>query len=113
MTTYGYTVKDVRREQSDYASFFDRATTYGCKVLSKVAEYDSKGRLHYHGTMVLPSGFKYSKLRSYGLHTHFKKIYDMPGWIAYLKKQDIHLDPNDEYDTNDNALMSSLKTRLF
>lgn len=85
-TLYGFTVKDNRQDVTDYDSFFDRCNKFKCDVQEYYGELDSKGRLHFHGIISIPKGFYRKKLCMPGLHLDLEEIYDLKGWVKYIKK---------------------------
>ena len=74
---WGYTIKDNRTETTDYESWFTNAERLKCKIVSKSPEYDSKGKLHYHGVIEIPKRFYRKRLMQKGLHLHLQEITDM------------------------------------
>lgn len=83
---FAFTVKDNRLDVTDYVSFFDKLTSNKCIVECKYPEYDSKGRLHYHGCVQIPKKVLRSKLNIKGLSMRFIYVYDMEGWLKYCRK---------------------------
>lgn len=87
---YAFTVKDVRKDVTDYKPWFTEADKAGCKTLSKSEEYDRRGKLHYHGLMAIPKGLYRKSLMMYGIHYKLVKLRDIQGWLEYINKdQDI------------------------
>lgn len=100
-TLFAYTVKDNRRETSDYNMFFDRCKQFGCEILSKHSEYGMTKKLHYHGVMKIPRGFYRKKLMIKGLHLYLEEVYDYGGWKEYCKKDHPTVDDH-TYDKTGN-----------
>jgi len=107
---YAFTIKDNRREQSDYFVLFDIWQKKGCSILCKYPEQDSKGRLHYHGIMTIPKGIYRKTLCPKQYHFMLKPLTDEEGWLRYCKKDQ---QEEEDVDTNENELLSSLKVKLF
>lgn len=85
-TSYAFTVKDNRKETTDYAPFFDRCKSFGVVVSVKVGELDSHNKLHYHGILEIPKGFYRKKLTMPGLSLKLVELYDLEGWTKYIQK---------------------------
>jgi len=111
MQRYAFTIKDNRKEQSDYYSTFDQWEKKGCIIRCKYAEQDSQGKLHYHGIVSIPEKCYRKALCPKGMHFMLKEIYDESGWDIYIKKDQKDLD--EDKDTNDNELMGKLNRSLF
>lgn len=109
MDDYAYTVKDNRVDCTDYKEFFETLEACGCIVLSKHAERDKRGKLHYHGVVKIPKICYRKTLCLKGLHLILKRVYDSHGWELYCKKDE----SDDDEDTNDMELLSKLTYKLF
>lgn len=83
---FAFTVKDNRVDTTDYDSFFLNLTKLKCIVECKYPEYDAKGKLHYHGVVQIPKSVLRKKLVLTGLHVKFDEVYNMEGWLNYIKK---------------------------
>ena len=107
MNSFAYTVKDNRVDSTDYVPFFDNLEKKGCIVINKYGEYDSKGKLHYHGIVKIPAKCYRKSLCLKGLSMKLVDLYNEEGWIQYCMKD------QDDPDTDDSELMSKLKKPLF
>lgn len=101
---FAYTIKDNRGRTSDiteetYKPFFDTLKRYKIKCEYKVAEYDKKNRLHYHGIIYLRKGFYRKKICVKGLHVKLKEIYNKEGWEDYIHKDCEYMNMPTEPDT--------------
>lgn len=85
-TAYAFTVKDNRRETTDYSSFFDRLSKFDVEIDCKYKELDSKGKVHYHGIVLIPKGMYRKKLMMPGLHLKLEELYNREGWMKYITK---------------------------
>lgn len=83
---FAFTVKDVRTDSTDYDQFFDMLNNHKCIIECKYPEYDSKGKLHYHGVMQIPKSVRRTKLVIKGLSIRLDEVYNMEGWLNYIKK---------------------------
>lgn len=118
---FAYTVKDNRGRTSDvteqtYDPFFDQLKHYRIKCEYKVAEYDKKNRLHYHGIIYLKKGFFRKKICVKGLHVKLVEIYNKDGWEKYIHKDcefinmpeepESPIDMEDFYDENNRPIIT-------
>jgi len=108
MEKYAFTIKDNRRETTDYIKVFDDWVLRNCIVQCKYGELDKSGKLHYHGIISIPKPLFRKLLCPRGFHLLLKPLVDEEGWITYCKK-----DQDAEDDTNDNEQMCKLKKSLF
>jgi len=109
MERFAFTIKDNRREVTDYNLLFDLWLAKGCIVNCKYLELDKSNRMHYHGIVTIPKKCYRKALCPQGYHMLLKPIHDLEGWEAYIKKDQ----PLDDDDTDDNTLMSKLCSPLF
>lgn len=69
------------------SSFLELLTHLGGKLVHKVFEKDSsKDHVHLHGVVKIAKGFYRKHLSLKGFNMKIKPIWDMTGWLAYLKK---------------------------
>lgn len=108
MENFAFTIKDNRRETSDYNVVFDDWQLRNCIVRCKYREIDSSGKEHYHGIISIPKKVFRKLLCPKGYHLLLKPLVDEEGWLMYCRK-----DQDPEEDTDDNDLMSKLKQPLF
>lgn len=109
MDTYAYTVKDNRTDSTDYIQFFENMEKKGCQIVNRYGEKDSKGKLHYHGIVKIPTKIYRKALCLKGLHLKLKELTDEEGWTTYIKKDQGYQSD----DTDDNDLMKKLTYSLF
>lgn len=109
MERFAFTIKDNRTEVTDYVSTFDAWVRKGCIVNCKYPEFDSKGKLHYHGIVTIPTKVYRKAMCPKGMHFLLKPIHDELGWEEYIKKDQTSTDE----DTNDNDFMRRIKKSLF
>lgn len=83
---WAFTIKNVHSGPDQYDQFFKRAEGFGCIIDCKYAENDSKGKLHYHGIILIPKGLFRKKLMLHGLHLKLDELYDRAGWLKYITK---------------------------
>jgi len=106
---FAFTIKDNRRECTDYQSTFDNWIKKGCIIHCKYPEMDSTNKLHFHGIVSIPSKVYRKALCPKGMHFLLKPIFDEDGWETYIKKeQDIDSD-----DTDDNDFFNRITHKLF
>lgn len=90
MQKFAYTLKDNRREQTDYEMYFDIIRKMGIEVLTVYRERDSRGKLHCHGIMSIPKHFYRKSLRMFqGIHLYLTPIRSQSqedGWQEYCTK---------------------------
>lgn len=91
MKRYGFTVKDNRRETTDYQMLFDVWKKRGLAITYLSAEYDLKGKLHYHGVIECPEQIRFPsrQLKQKGIHMFFvpiRSIKALEGWQEYCDK---------------------------
>lgn len=120
-TSYAFTVKDNRVDSTDYQQFFERAQDMGVIVTHKYGEFDSKGKLHYHGIMLIHKGFYRRTLCMDGLHLHLMELFRRECWMKYITKEQDN--ENMQYIINEDecpttpdgcsALLRKLKRRLW
>lgn len=94
MEDYAFTVKVLGNENlkavpSDYEKVWSHWEKSGCQIKFKNAEDDSRGVLHYHGILSIPTGFYRKKLSVPGVHNKFEHLYDRKGWLRYCVKNQI------------------------
>ncbi len=93
---FAFTIKKLGSVSSateeSYKQFFQRLRNCGIEAKYKFAETDSKGKLHYHGLILMNKNFYRNRLRIRGFSTFFKKITDEEGWFQYCTKQIQFLD---------------------
>ncbi len=58
----------------------------------KYPEFDSKGKLHYHGLIKLPNNYYRKRLQLRGYSTYFKKCYDAKNWLLYCTNSFVNYD---------------------
>lgn len=84
---FAYTIKALGSELNpDYEPFFSKLRKYKIHVEFKVGEKDSKGKLHYHGIILIKKGFWRKLLVSPGYHLKLVEVFDKKGWIKYIHK---------------------------
>lgn len=93
---WAYTVKDNRKEVTDYRKFFEVLKKKGCDVLTKYPEYGQTNRLHYHGVVMIPEKVHRKSLAIDGLHFHLDEIFDRAGWDKYCRKEVLSEDDGTE-----------------
>lgn len=108
MERFAFTVKDNRRDTTDYEMLWDSWHKKGCIINCKYPELDVKGRLHFHGIVTIPVKCYRKALCPKGFHFLLKPISDEEGWISYIKK-----DQSEDEDTNDNDFIAKITTKLF
>lgn len=113
-TAWAFTVKDVRADSTDYSPFFTRAEQFGCEIECKYKELDSKGKVHYHGIMLIPKGFFRKRLMQQGIHLKLDELYDRAGWMKYITKdQDKHVDvPQTSNSASDELIEDAIKLKI-
>lgn len=92
--TYAFTVKYVASDQyienindNKYdQEVFQYWNGIGVDIIKSVKEYDSKGRIHYHGIFKVKPRIWLKKLIVDNYSVRFTKIYDMAGWDWYIHK---------------------------
>lgn len=70
---------------SNYAEVLAKYRDYGF-IKEVESEYDSNGRLHLHGIIMLRRGFHRKRLCTKGFHLKLESIYDEHGWVTYIQK---------------------------
>lgn len=86
---FAYTVKILGNRGSEpttYQPFFDKLNKFDITIEEKEHEYDSKGKLHYHGIIHLVKGFYRKRLTTPGFSVKLEELYDKEGWIKYINK---------------------------
>lgn len=86
---FAYTVKILKGNtatKQDYAPFFNKLEKLGIPVEYKIAEKDSKGKLHFHGILYLKKGFFRKRICVKGIHVKLEELYDRKGWLKYIHK---------------------------
>ncbi len=91
------TGKNNKIDQKDYEPFFKRLYSLG-KNIFKIAELDSKNRLHYHGVVGFVPGFYKKKLHVKGFHWKLVSIWNMHNWMSYCYKNYDYKDIDDHLD---------------
>lgn len=109
MDRFAFTVKDNRKDVTDYEPLFDSWIKKGLVINCKYLELDSYNRMHYHGIVTIPKKVYRKSLCPTGFHFLLKEISDEEGWMTYIKKDQ----PLDDEDTDDNDCLSRLKHSLF
>lgn len=71
-----------------YEPFFDRLYKLS-EVVTYCGEADSKGLLHYHGVIRIPTNFFRKNLRVKGYHLYLKRIYRLRFWVDYCFKNNV------------------------
>lgn len=69
----------------DYADVLAKYRDFGF-IKTVEAEYDSLGRMHLHGIIMLRRGFHRKRLCTTGFHLKLESIYDEHGWVDYITK---------------------------
>lgn len=87
--SFAYTVKTLGSAEvtnADYEPFFERLKLLNVHCEYKIAEKDSKGKLHYHGILYLKKGFFRKRISLRGFHIKLEELYDRKGWLKYIYK---------------------------
>lgn len=88
--SYCFTVKDNRKEQTDYSRFFslwDKFEKEGYITMDcKYYEKDIHGRGHYHGIVAIKKGFYRKKMCPDGYHVKLDECYNRAQWVRYITK---------------------------
>jgi len=88
--SYAYTVKylgkQLTMQEAGYDAFFHNLQECFVEIKYKIGERDSKGRLHYHGIILVEKNLYMKRLCLQGYHTRFDEVYDESGWLTYIHK---------------------------
>jgi len=103
---YAYTVKDNRVDCTDYIEFFDNLEANECKVISKYLELDSRGKKHYHGSVIIPDNVYRKQLCFKGLHMKLVEEYNSGNWEEYCKKDQV-----DSPEPDDRKIMEKISLK--
>ena len=79
-------LKPSKCDEKDYEVFFDSLYKKCMIVNFKIAEFDSKGLLHYHGVITLKKNYYRKKLIVKGYHLHVTKLRSLFIWTKYCYK---------------------------
>ncbi len=85
---YAYTVKKLIG-QDNVEGHYDPFFTYLEKhtdIEFKFPEFDSKGRLHFHGIFHCSKNFYIKRLERSGFHFKVDELYNKAGWEKYIMK---------------------------
>jgi len=91
MQDYAFTLrrtklcKDTRPLEEQYEEHLEMFRQSGAEIRDH--EYETKGGLHVHGIMRVPSDYYFKKLRYRGWNLDVKVIYDEVGWLSYIRKE--------------------------
>ncbi len=82
-----FTVKSLgKKKESSYHPFFLNMFLHIDKINYLCAEYDSKGKLHYHGSFEVSNTLFLKKFCVKGFHFKLVPIYDERKWKKYCFK---------------------------
>lgn len=98
MDEYAFTVKYLGRHIFGEPDFVYKRVRrdwqwLGCKVTASSYEYDSRGRFHMHGIVMIPKKMYRKLMEVMGVHMRLDRIDDeinRERWIKYINKdQDV------------------------
>lgn len=95
---YAFTLKDNRRETTDYEFVFSEFVKKGCDILCRSLEYDVKGKPHYHGVIEVPRSIRFParQLQFRYIHSFYRQLKtykDLSWWMIYCDKDQDDLMP--------------------
>lgn len=114
LKAFAYTIKPLSKElmNDECDAFFDNLDRLKIKVEYKISERDSKGKLHYHGVILLPNGFYRKRLVVHGYSIKLVEMFDKAGWLKYIHK-DVDTEDEKIRESMHNEYMEGLKKPLF
>ncbi len=97
MQKYCFTIKKLgankQVNEKSYNKFWRLLKDEGAQLEYFFAEYDSKGKLHYHGLILLRKHYYRKRLYPYGYSLLIRKCTDANGWYTYCTKDQHRFDP--------------------